>query len=263
MKKRFVSFLLVLFPILISSPVSVGARQDQARTAVYLTVKDVPVCVAESDMLQILQFIKQKDYEAVGRMVSINNRCDLLKPDITVYLMEKDEDNSLIRIRPKGQTASLWTVPQAIKEKTSQNTKLTPEAEKAGKIAEKITADVNTIFNSAQTTCIPAQNEDGASLDFVLFTSDDIFSTPARKKLWMVACAGAVGSVLNDTPNLRLGKMGMSDSKMIATGKVLTIQIDSVKRLQKKVKLGEITIDEMYSSLISEGKYQITGNTRR
>lgn len=85
----------------------------------YYTKEGFGACDSEAQLDKFLTFAQQKDLEAMANLV-VSGRCVLLRAGIPVYresLGFKSGTTGKIKVRPKGDTMSLWTTAQAVEKK--------------------------------------------------------------------------------------------------------------------------------------------------
>ena len=64
---------------------------------------------------RIVEFAVQRDPEAFNKMI-LSGQCIMMKPGVPVYIMDTKIFSGSVKIRPKGETAGLWVIREAIQE---------------------------------------------------------------------------------------------------------------------------------------------------
>jgi hypothetical protein len=110
MKKPFLVVVLMVAYCLLAN----AYAQD-----LYYTNEGYAACVTEGQLDNFTSFAVQKDKEAMAKLI-ISGQCVVLRGGIPVYresLGFKSGFSGKIKIRPKGETASFWTVTEAVTKK--------------------------------------------------------------------------------------------------------------------------------------------------
>lgn len=79
----------------------------------YLTQEGALASPSIGWLNQCVKFIQAKDRGALVKMIQAR-RCLTLEGLVPVYLEERYQINNIVRIRPKGQTYSVYTVATAL-----------------------------------------------------------------------------------------------------------------------------------------------------
>lgn len=111
MKTRWLSMVAL---VLLGGLVDIAAGQD-----LYYTKEGYAACISEQDLDMFISFAGQKDNQAMAKLI-VSNRCVLLKGGIPVYRESqgfKSGFTGKVKIRPKGDTNSFWTIREALREK--------------------------------------------------------------------------------------------------------------------------------------------------
>jgi hypothetical protein len=106
---------------------------------------------------------------------------------------------------------------------------------------------INTLVDYTTTKCVPLKEAGG--LGFIFISSKPVFSSEAAKKAWMLTIAGAFGLELNARPNQKIGNIYLTDVDRAKKLQYQVLKGASAKALQRQVKLGQISLDTMWSRL--------------
>jgi len=85
---------------------------------IFITQKGYIAAFEEQDLDRALDFLAQGDRQAFNRFVSSNPGVFVLRPGLAVYRERYRVFAGKVKIRPKGQTWSMWTIPNAIEKKS-------------------------------------------------------------------------------------------------------------------------------------------------
>jgi hypothetical protein len=114
-------------------------------------------------------------------------------------------------------------------------------------ICDGVQGYVNMLVDYTKTTCIPADASDDTS-NFLVLSSEPIFSVKDSKKAWLVAVVLSIGKAMNDQPDVKAGELYVADANL-KTNVTYFLPVDLAKSLQKEVSAGQMKLEAMYEEI--------------
>jgi hypothetical protein len=118
---------------------------------------------------------------------------------------------------------------------------------------EAIEQRINALAAFTSTFCTPAGGQRPGTYSFFLVSQATVFGNEELKKLWVVVAVAAAGSVLNQDPSLPADRITLADSQTLARERTsFALPAASARRLQDRLRRGEIDADAMYAAVLKE-----------
>ena len=114
-------------------------------------------------------------------------------------------------------------------------------------ICDGVQGYVNMLVDYTKTTCIPADASDD-TFNFLVLSSEPIFSVKDSKKAWLVAVVLSIGKAMNDQPDVKAGELYVADANL-KTNVAYFLPVDLAKSLQKEVSAGQMKLEAMYEEI--------------
>ena len=108
---------------------------------------------------------------------------------------------------------------------------------------------INGLVDYTTTKCLPGTGSQKGTIGFILISSKPIFSVEASKKAWLIGVVGAVGKVMRDNPNIKVGEVYVSDTNLMKNRRAYIFPGELAKTLQLKAFDGEINLEHLYLQL--------------
>lgn len=116
----------------------------------------------------------------------------------------------------------------------------------AAGLCSEIEKSINVLVDYTNTQCLPASGSQKGSTSFILISSKPIFNVKASKKAWLTTVVGTVGKVMANNPNIKVGKVFVSDVTLMQYRKGFVFSGELAKTLQGKTSNQEIDLEELY-----------------
>ena len=114
-------------------------------------------------------------------------------------------------------------------------------------ICDGVQGYVNMLVDYTKTTCIPADASDD-TFNFLVLSSEPIFSVKDSKKAWLVAVILSIGKAMNDQPDVKAGELYVADANL-KTNVAYFLPVELAKSLQKAVSAGQMKLGAMYEEI--------------
>lgn len=128
-------------------------------------------------------------------------------------------------------------------------------------LASRIKDYMNTLVDFTQTMCLGIEEQEAIS--FIVVAEKKVFQVEAAKKPYLLGLAGVVGGILNKEPKVKVGKVYVSDSNLMAQHRSYVFDAAVAKDLQARVKADKLDLDDMYSELLKSMKEYAITRTRK
>ena len=180
---------------------------------------------------------------------------------ILALLMGKDDNSSSHATTGHTNVASAPVEDQNLKSASAALSNLLPDIHvdtnadaefyQARGVAVEMQDKIKVLADFTDTGVFPSRGTNGG-WSFVILTEQPVFEVPESKKAWLLIVVAEVGSEFNNHPQYRGDSLCLSDFENAKRGQCWTITISNACSLQRSVYLGEIHVDEMYSSILAD-----------
>lgn len=111
---------------------------------------------------------------------------------------------------------------------------------------------INALATFTTTSCFPAKGKAAGAVSLLILSDQPVFDDAKARKGWLLIAVAAVGSSLNDRPEVRADEVLFSDAVRTQSRIGYVLQAATAKMLQRKVKSEQIGIDAMYAAIERE-----------